>query len=97
MIGKGLPRQGLTQNGSGLPMLTKICARGAKPIGEFGLVYQRLPFSQSGSPTILVHYYQRLPAAELNTHTMISSIVFWILIVGLLAYASYLRNTLKRK
>ena len=41
--------------------------------------------------------YQPLPAAELNTHTMITSIVFWILIVGLLAYASYLRNTLKRK
>ena len=42
-------------------------------------------------------HYHVLPAAELNTHTMISSIVFWILIVGLLAYASYLRNTLNRK
>ena len=45
----------------------------------------------------LYDHYQPLPSAELNTHTMISSIVFWILIVGLLAYASYLRNTLNRK
>ena len=47
-------------------------------------------------PVACTHYHA-LPAAELNTHTMITSIVFWILIVGLLAYASYLRNTLKRK
>ena len=41
--------------------------------------------------------YQLLPAAVLNTHTMISSILFYILIVGLLAYASYLKHQIKRK
>ena len=79
-----------------LPNLTKICARGAKPIGDSGLVYQRLPIDHSGSPTILVHYYQHLPAAELNTH-MISTVLFYIAIVGLLAYASYLKHQIKRK
>jgi hypothetical protein len=33
----------------------------------------------------------------LNTHTMISGILFYILIVGLLAYAAYLKNTMWRK
>ena len=80
-----------------LPNLTKIRARGAKLIGGFGLVYQRLPLCRSGPATVIGEYYQRLPAAELNTHTMITSIVFWILIVGLLAYAQYLRNTFKKK
>ena len=79
-----------------LPSLTKICARGAKPIGDLGLVYQRLPLCRSGSPTILLHYYQRLPAAVLNTH-MISTVLFYIAIVGLLAYASYLKHQLKKK
>ena len=43
MIGKGGARQVQTQKAGGLPNPTKICARGAKPHGEFGLVYQRLP------------------------------------------------------
>ena len=41
-------------------------------------------------------HYHALPAAELNTHTMITSILFYIVIVGLLAYASYLKNTFKK-
>ena len=59
--------------------------------------YHSLPIDRSGWTAVLWHYYQSLPAAVLNTHTMISSILFYILIVGLLAYASYLRNTLKKK
>jgi hypothetical protein len=78
-----------------LPNLTGIFARGAKPIGESGLVYQLLPVSGSGCASVLIHYYQSLPAAVLNTH-MISTVIFLIVIVGLLAYASYLRNTFKK-
>ena len=59
--------------------------------------YQCLPYHQSGSATVLLHYYQSLPAAELNTHTMISSILFYILIVGLLAYASYLKHQIRKR
>ena len=47
-----------------LPNPTKICARGAKPIGRLGLVYQRLPGYGSECATILLCYYQTLPAAE---------------------------------
>jgi len=79
-----------------LPNLTGIFARGAKPIGELGLVYQRLPRCRSGCASILIHYYQRLPAAVLNTH-MISTVLFYITIVGLLAYASYLKHQFKKK
>ena len=79
-----------------LPNVTGIFARGAKPIGGFGLVYQLLPLCRSGSVTIIISYYQTLPAAELNTH-MISSILFYIAIVGLVAYASYLRHQLKKR
>jgi len=32
----------------------------------------------------------------LNTHTMISTIVFYMAIVGLLAYAAYLKHQLKK-
>ena len=42
-------------------------------------------------------HYQSSPAAVLNTHTMIATVIFYLVIVGLLAYAQYLRNTLKRK
>ena len=79
-----------------LPNLTKICARGAKPCGRLGLVYQRLPIDRSGCTSILIHYYQPLPAAELNTH-MISTVLFYIIIVGLLAYASYLKADINRR
>ena len=79
-----------------LPNITGIRARGAKPIGDSGLVYQRLPRYRSGSPTILVCYYQHLPAAVLNTH-MISTVLFYIIIVGLLAYASYLKADINRR
>jgi hypothetical protein len=54
--------------------------------------YQPLPHCRSGSTAVLWHYYQTLPAAELNTHTMIASIIFLVVIVGLLAYAQYIRN-----
>jgi hypothetical protein len=59
--------------------------------------YHSLPKHRSGSTSILLHYYQSLPPGLLNTHTMISSILFYILIVGLLAYASYLKHQIKRK
>ena len=58
--------------------------------------YQCLPKHRSGCAAILLCYYQSLPAAVLNTHTMISSILFYILIVGLLAYASYIKNDINR-
>ena len=58
--------------------------------------YQGLPLRRSGWPTIMLCYYQSLPAAELNTHTMIATTIFLILIVGLLGYAQYLRNTFKK-
>ena len=44
-----------------LPSLTKICARGAKPIGVLGLVYQCLPLCRSGSEPTVGHLYQSLP------------------------------------
>jgi len=44
-----------------LPNVTKICARGAKPIGVFGLVYQLLPPSGSGSTPAVRDLYQSLP------------------------------------
>ena len=42
-------------------------------------------------------HYHVLPAAELNTHTMIATVIFYIVIVGLLAYASYLKHQFKKK
>ena len=50
----------------------------------------------AGRIPVACRHYQPLPAAVLNTHTMITSIVFWILIVGLLAYAAYLKHQLKK-
>ena len=44
-----------------LPNVTKICARGAKPVGRLGLVYQRLPPSGSGSSPTAQDLYQSLP------------------------------------
>ena len=79
-----------------LPNPTAIRARGAKPIGAFGLVYHSLPIDRSGSTAILKCYYQRLPAAVLNTHTMITGIILYSLIVGLLAYAAYLKADMDR-
>ena len=69
------------------------------PLGDLAWCrcpYHSLPTDRSGSTAVLVYYYQSLPAAVLNTHTMISSILFYILIVGLLAYASYLKNDINR-
>ena len=45
---------------------------------------------------VLTTHYQSLPAAVLNTHTMISSIILYLLIVAGLAWASYLRSQFKR-
>ena len=83
-----------------LPDLTGSCARGAKPIGAFGLVTPPLPGLTTVPIWLAHHYVVLLPIITgrgLNTHTMISTVLFYILIVGLLAYASYLRNTLRRK
>ena len=44
-----------------LPFPTKIRARGAKPIGVFGMVYQRLPLSGSGFEPTARRLYQILP------------------------------------
>ena len=46
---------------------------------------------------VACRHYHALPAAELNTHTMIATVIFLVVIVGLLGYAQYLRNTLKKK
>ena len=45
---------------------------------------------------IIRQYYQSLPAAELNTHTMITSILLYLLIVAGLAYAAYLKADINR-
>ena len=44
-----------------LPNVTKIYARGAKPIGDFGLVYQRLPLRVSGLNPAADRLYQTPP------------------------------------
>jgi hypothetical protein len=44
-----------------LPNITGSCARGAKPRGGFGLVYQLLPTSGSGSAPTVCDLYQQLP------------------------------------
>ena len=44
-----------------LPNVTKICARGAKPLGDFGLVYQLLPPVGSGSVRWHGNLYQAPP------------------------------------
>ena len=51
-----------------LPTLTGSCARGAKPIGVFGLVYQRLPVSGSGFGPTVCHLYQSLPPRPRTGH-----------------------------
>jgi hypothetical protein len=45
---------------------------------------------------IIRQYYQSLPSAELNTHTMITSILLYLLIVAGLAYAAYLKADINR-
>ena len=83
-----------------LPNLTGSCAHGAKPIGVFGLVTVPLPFPTNGPfwlCAIIRQYYQSLPAAVLNTHTMISTILLYSLIVAGLAWASYLLHQIRRK
>ena len=61
-----------------------------------GVPYQCLPMHRSGCASILSTYYQSLPAAELNTHTMISSILFYILIVGLWPMPHTSRHDIER-
>ena len=51
-----------------LPFVTKILARGAKPHGDFGLVYQRLPTDRSGSNPAAGGLYQPLPPRRRTTH-----------------------------
>jgi hypothetical protein len=51
-----------------LPNITGSCARGADPIGRFGLVYQRLPISGSGSTPAVCDLYQSLPPRRHNSH-----------------------------
>ena len=46
---------------------------------------------------VACRHYHALPAAELNTHTMIATVIFYIVIVGLLAYAQYLKHQFKKK
>ena len=91
-----------------LPNLTKIGAHHAKRDGAFGLVREALPTLTKSSI-----WPDRRPRAPLpiitsrvininsvhnwqDTH-MITGTILWILIVGLLAYAAYLRNTLTKR
>ena len=83
-----------------LPNLTGSCARGAKPIGGFGLVQEPLPTVTTVPIWLAHHYVVLLPIITgrgLNTHTMISTVLFYIVIVGLVAYASYLKHQLTKK
>jgi len=59
-------------------------------------LYHSLPTDRSGCAATLPCHYQSLPAAGLNTHTMISAILLYILIVLGFAYSRYLLNQLKR-
>ena len=84
-----------------LPNLTGSCARGAKPIGAFGLVQGSAYQCPTKRPIWLclrsiASYYQSLPAAVLNTHTMITQSYFYSLIVAGLAYAAYLKADIRR-
>ena len=83
-----------------LPNLTRSCAHGANAIGVFGLVREPLPFP-TNRPfwlcAIITQYYQSLPAAVLNTHTMITAILLYLLIVAGLAYAAYLKHRIRRR
>ena len=45
---------------------------------------------------LLFEHYHVLPAAVLNTHTMISAILLYLLIVAGLAYAAYLKADINR-
>ena len=51
-----------------LPNVTGICARGAKPIGAFGLVYQRLPVCRSGWDPAAGGHYQAPPPGYNNRY-----------------------------
>ena len=58
--------------------------------------YQPLPINRSGRTATLPCHYQSLPAAVLNTHTMITAILLYSLIVAGLAYAAYLKADIRR-
>ena len=65
----------------------------------FGLVVEPLPgvtIRPFWLCAIIRQYYQSLPAAVLNTHTMITSILLYLLIVAGLAYAAYLKADINR-
>ena len=91
-----------------LPNLTGSCARGANAIGAFGLVVAPLPMLTISSIWLHRRSLTLLPiitgrVININsvhnwqdTH-MITGTILWILIVGLLAYAAYLRNTLTKR
>ena len=49
-----------------LPNITGSCARGAKPIGVFGMVYQRLPLCRSGWDPATGLLYQAPPPGNSN-------------------------------
>ena len=51
-----------------LPNVTRSYARGAKPIGAFGLVYQRLPLRGSGSNPAADRLYQAPPPGNSNRY-----------------------------
>jgi len=51
---------------------------------------------RGGRIPVACRHYHVLPAAELNTHTMIATVIFLVVIVGLVAYASYLKHQLKK-
>ena len=45
---------------------------------------------------VLFEHYHVLPAAVLNTHTMITATLLYLLIVAGLAWAAYLRADIRR-
>jgi len=60
-----------------LPNPTKILARGAKPIGRLGLVYQRLPLCRSGSTPAVCGLYQAPPPGDNNGYYMLLELYVW--------------------
>ena len=69
-----------------LPNVTKIYARGAKPIGRFGLVYQRLPLRVSGSTPAADRLYQAPPPGNSNGY---DTLLYVLTMVGYEAVPIY--------
>ena len=58
-----------------LPNITGSCARGAKPIGVFGMVYQRLPLCRSGWDPATGGHYQAPPPGNKDGYRMLLDVL----------------------